>query len=347
MKTIRALALLLAAALPALADTPLQGVWQGSLGNNKVRVCFNKDSDSLAGNYYFQQAPEPRALRLKNGLWVAEDGQGYWQLGLPRGDSLSGSWHGHNSPSPLAIKLSRIDLGDDDDCGADAYALPLEQLPTVEAGPWQSWQGTRYRELKYGAESGLEMDPALPQAQVINAWLRAHLTDPEALDEQFETRRDALRRLGTADFDETRVEPVFRNSLWLGVRFYRWAAGYGRSGISQEYRYFSLATGQEVEPWRWFLRNQDAGQAHRLPGPLRAHLMKGQAVDQDCDHGDGSGWFNLGLDSGGLLFWEEAMGDGCELSFALSPQEALAFANSEGREQLKAFADILAAGRQG
>ncbi|GIU47341.1 hypothetical protein TUM4438_26270 [Shewanella sairae] len=345
-------------ALPVFADD-LSGIWQGTLGKSKIRVCFNEYG---TGSYYYQRYLTPIRLEQVDNHWQEDKQTGFWQFDNVSEHQLIGRWSDkewskteptqNQSAKSLTIKLERqISPDGTNDCSSDAYNLPLETTPKLRRGKWQPFDNAdsqqahsnkantnpiSYRQLSYGTELGLELKGKQTGIPAINQWLKQKLTSEQLLAETFETRRDMLARVGRAIADETGAEIDFINQHWLSVRFYRWAAGYGARGISRTYTSFDLSDGKPFNPWQWFKQGVALDEMqHQLPAALREKLFADMQVYEDCDNSDGSGYFYLTLSPKGIELWETPNGSGCENEFTLSPKEAMPFATEYGKSQLK------------
>ncbi|MEL4249646.1 hypothetical protein AAEH72_01280 [Shewanella xiamenensis] len=338
--TLLSSSLLITTTLPlsTFAADELTGVWQGQLGKSKIRVCFNQYG---TGSYYYQKYLTPIRLELQDGIWKEENNTGNWQFDTATAQTLSGQWFKDSASKSLPIQLERqISPDNQDDCSADAYNLPLETKPSVSRGKWQRFQTIEYRPLTFGTDVGIEFNGPQKGISAINHWLERKLTDDAQLAQTFETRRRMLAQMGSFVADETFAEPIFLNQHWLSVRLYRWAAGYGANGISQELVSFSLADGKPFHPWQWFLENEQSqampeSMSYPLPQALKQKLFADIPPNADCPTSDGSGYYQLTLESTGMKFWEMPRGDGCEQEFTLTPQEAMPFATQWGKTQLK------------
>ena len=346
-------------AWPVLAADDLSGIWQGTLGKSKIRVCFNEYG---TGSYYYQRYLTPIRLEQVDNHWQEDKQTGFWQFDSINEQQLTGLWSNkewskteasQNQPAKsLAIILERqISPDGSNDCSSDAYNLPLETTPKLRRRKWQpvtnadSQQANAnkthtsplsYRQLTYGTEIGLELKGKQAGITAINQWLQQKLTSKTQLEEIFETRRRMLAHIGLPITDETGAEIDFINQHWLSVRFYRWAAGYGAGGISRTYTSFNLNDGQAFNPWQWFRSDAPLDEMqHQLPPALREKLFADLQVYEDCDNSDGSGYFYLTLSPKGIELWETPNGSGCENEFTLSPKEAMTFATEYGKSQLK------------
>ncbi|MGS0824889.1 hypothetical protein ACVBIO_03685 [Shewanella sp. 0m-8] len=361
-------------AFPVFAADDLSGIWQGTLGKSKIRVCFNEYG---TGSYYYQRYLTPIRLEQVDNHWQEDKQTDFWQFDNVSDQQLTGLWFNkerfkterfnkelsntepsQNKPTKsLAITLERqISPDGINDCSSDAFNQPLETAPKLSRGKWQPFenedsesstsdqanpqlsgsQQTSYRQLSYGTEISLELKGEQAGIPAINQWLKQKLTSKTQLAETFETRRRMLAQTGLPITDETGAEIDFINQDWLSVRFYRWAAGYGAGGINRTFTSFNLSDGQPFNPWQWF--RDDAAldeMCHQLPPALREKLFADMEVFEDCDNSDGSGYFYLTLSPKGIELWETPNGSGCENEFTLSPQEAMPFATEYGKSQLK------------
>ncbi|MCG9964242.1 hypothetical protein [Shewanella cutis] len=332
--------LMIVATLPSttFAADELTGVWLGQLGKSKIRVCFNQYG---TGSYYYQKYLTPIRLELQDGIWKEENNTGNWQFDTTTPQKLSGHWFKDSASKSQPIQLERqISPDNNDDCSADAYNLPLETTPSLSRGKWQSYQTIEYRPLTFGTDIGIEFKGPQTGITSINQFLERKLTDKTQLSDTFETRRRMLAQMGSFVADETFAEPIFINQHWLSVRLYRWAAGYGANGISQEFVSFSLADGKPFHPWQWFIENEQPqalpeSMSYPLPQALKQKLFADITPNAECPTSDGSGYYQLTLEANGIKFWETPRGDGCEQEFILTPQEAMPFATSWGKTQLK------------
>jgi hypothetical protein len=313
------------------------GVYQGTLGKNKVTACFNENG---GGSYYYQRHLKPIALTKQDthGLqWQEKDNTGNWQLDEVTQEKLTGNWSSDRSKNLLPLRLERLESADGvKNCSSDAYNLPLEARPKLVKGPWKSAEKLTFRELTYGAEQGIEFQGTTPAIKAINTRLHKELTSDAQLKRSFEARRDALAQTGGYEVDETSANLGFVNEHWITIGLYRWIAGTGRSGISTQYLSFSLKTGKQFHPWQWFIDDVNpAEMKHQLPTALRTKFFAGKVVDPKCPNSDGSGMYDLLIAKDGVGFSEEPIGDGCENEFFLSADEAIPFSTKWGESQLK------------
>lgn len=348
----------LLACLPALAPaaTPpdkgqLAGVWQGKLGNSEITACFNLPGKSdKRGNYYYARHKTPIGLLQAKGetAWVeVTDGDnktGSWQLAPANDGKLAGTWqHPKNGKTlPIQLQLVRPPAGDEEPCASSAYNAALEEFPTLITSRsvlFKDRKDHTFRSLRIADQVTVELlTPAAPALASVNRQLRALLPKNKAdLREYFEQRRNFLRMDGRVMEDEVHAEPTFWSARYVTVSFYRWVAGMGRNGISNQFRTWDLQTGKEVDVWQWLGSKSEAGSGDisALPGKLKARLFKDVVLDQECklDY-QGRGYYHLSLTDTGMRFWEEAYGGGCEQDFNLTYAELAPLLTPQGRQAL-------------
>lgn len=349
-----AFCLLSLSALPfaVAADASLQGVWQGTLGGADIVACFNQPgsgSDS-SGSYYYTRYKSPIMLSKAEGktAWkeTGPDNQvtGNWSLNPPQGGKIAGSWTHPKTGKSLPVALALFERAgglDHPACATDAYNTALEAFPPLKTSKTKTFEGHQYRTL--GVADTVTVELLAPGGGVakINAQLRGVLAkNTKDLEDYFDTRRQHLGQNGWAAEAEVDAEPTYWSARWVTVKFYRWAAGYGASGISMNYRTWDLTTGQETDPWTWFGTRATKGDGaaddkSELPPRLRQALFKDAVADPECK-GDypGKGRYHVSLKREGVSFWEDARGSGCEQEFLLPYNKVGPFLTPQGRAAL-------------
>lgn len=332
------------------ANGALAGVWRGKLGNTDITACFNLPSKyDNRGNYYYARHKTPIGLLQSEGktIWnEVTDGDaktGSWQLKQPENNQVSGTWQHPASGKTLAVSLMLIrpPAGDEQPCASTAYNSALEDFPslvTSRALLFKDRKDRQFRSLRLADQMTIELlAPGAPVA-AINQQLRAVLPrNKAALADYFEQRRNFLGMYGTMMEDELHVEPSYWSQRHVTISFYRWAAGMGRNGISNDFRTWDLQTGKEVDVWSWFGSKSPAGTSDMsaLPARLKALLFKDVVLDQECkDDYQGHGYYHLSLTDTGVRFWEEAWGSGCEQDFNLPYARLAPFLTPQGKAAL-------------
>jgi hypothetical protein len=339
-------------ALPAAAAAVhLQGVWQGTLGDQAIVACFNSaEGGSQVGSYFYQRHKQPIHLALAAGQdsWTEQadagaalgDVSGHWNLGQPDEGGLKGSWSSVRGDRSLPIALKPLgDIHADDACGSDAYNAPLEEMPTVTVGKIQEINHHRYRTLRVADVEVVELLEHGPVFNQLNARFRSRLpTSKAALEQYFQTRRQFLGSEGVAASDEVHASVSAWTDKWLTTEDYRWAAGSGRQGISMVFNTWNLATGGSIDVRRWFgLEPTGEGDMSLLPEALQAWLDKTYPPGADCKDAsyEGMGDFHMQLEPTGMHLYEEAFGNGCERDYTVSYAEIQRFLTPAGSAALK------------
>ena len=342
--------------LPALhtamaGDMPVQGVWQGTVGKANIVACFNQPSPTQgsdrSGSYYYTRYKTPIMLAKPNGktLWQELDAKGNttgtWSLGAPQGGKLAGTWTEPKSGKTLPLALTLLEAAGDREhpsCASDAYNLALEDFPATKVSKPVAFEGKQYRNLQVGDTITVELLAQGDGIAKINAQLRGVLAkNKKDLEDYYATRREYLGRNGFATEDEVYAEPTYWSPRWVTMKFYRWAAGYGASGISIKFRTWDVKTGQETDVWNWFGASaSDGDDKAELPDRLRQALFKNVTIDAECkgtDY-DGRGRFHLSLKPEGVSFWEDPNGSGCENDFLLPYNKVGPFLTVKGHTAL-------------
>jgi hypothetical protein len=319
-------------------ETPLNGVWQGQVGQSDIVVCFNGDQ---SGSYYHSRHRMPIQLSAdeKDNSWREQNSTGVWKLDSPINGKLRGVWRDPGNVKTQIISLvSPTHQADAQPCASDSYNKALEAFPELKVGQIEAYQGKQYRTLKIADVETIELLAQDAASQKVNLKLRAILPKTNAdLVDFFATRRQFLGDMGLAAEGESFAEPYYWSSDWLTVHFYRWPPGYGAQGITLSYRTWNLRTGDEVDVWEWFgTKSYGYIDMAPLPPKLKAHLLKTVIVEPDCDDNYfGQGDFHATLEPGGIKFWENAFGSGCEKEFTIPYKKLGPFLSEKGRAAIK------------
>ena len=321
--------LLIRCAAGATAVVP-QGVWQGTLGKKAIVACFNKGfPGSSYGSYYYLDHLEPIAItRDRDAYWHERNDTGLWELSVPVSGLISGVWRNPKNRKNLPIKLALVD-GEKDDiaCARDSYNARLETYPKVIVGKWVQFSvGRFFRKLEFAGQLTIELFGPDAATRRLNSILKLDRSR-EAIAAYFAQRREFLGRVGHPAVDERDTEPVYWDPNFIQIRFYQWAAGEGRSGISIMHRTWNTRTGTEIDPWKWLAGSADEG----LPPKLKKFLYGNMKESSECEDGyKGEGSYTLLLNKTGINFEEDAWGNGCEKSFFLTYGELRPFLSPAG-----------------
>lgn len=314
LKPLSVIALACAPLFANAAD--LAGVWKGKLGNSPITACFN-GTEGKHGSYYYQRILTPIQLTRASDkrAWTEEGNTGFWTLNKPQDDVLTGSWLKIEGGKSLPLTLQRIG-SPTDNCGSDAYNTPMEAAPLPVKTDKKTFGGNPYRLNTQGAQVTLKLEGDSPAIQKINRDLAGLAINNGDQADYFRERREYLGRNGSPDTSDITVEPTYWSSQWITVRFYRWTAGYGASGISWGLHSWNLQTGESVDPWTWLGGNQEWNNAYsghlKLPAKFRTWLAKQTTTDEGCSAVTSYSTFHLSFNTQGMLLSTPAKGDGCD-----------------------------------
>lgn len=333
---------LLVFCVETLGDTLPKGVWVGSVGTRAITVCFNAGSRwGSYGSYYYLDDRKPIRLTISNNdsYWTEDGNAALWELADPRSGVIVGTWYHPEMQEFLPIKLGIVDGSDDSRaCARDSYNSPLEDAPQIATGNVIHFSpGRSYRKLHFADQETIELFGPDAATSRINSFLQFDQST-ERVRSYFQQRREFLGRIGYPGVDERHAEPVFWDAHFITIRFYLWAAGTGRSGISNEYRTWNVKTGEEVDLWQWIGASSSEP---RLPPSLKKfmyqHTRESPESPECADGYRGQEDFTITLGKFGLHFDEEAWGDGCERSFFVSYEKLSPFLSRSGKRAVKSM----------
>ncbi|WP_095162807.1 hypothetical protein [Pseudomonas sp. Irchel 3F5] len=336
LKPLAVLTLACAAGCANAAPPELTGVWQGTLGKTPITACFNAAPDSN-GSYYYQRFLTPIQLTQERASerW-AEDGRtGFWQLDAPRGDTLSGTWSKAPGGTPLPLALTRSSA---EGCGGDAYNAPMEAVPLPVKVEKKTFGEHAYHVTTQGAQVTLKLAGDGPAIHKINQQLARLAVSPEGPQAFFNERRDFLGMSGSAATSEISVMPTYWSSQWITVRFYRWSAGFGRSGISWGLHTWNLQTGESVDPWTWIGTRFEwyspfSGHVS-LPKKFASWLQTQATADSECPDVASYGSYDLSFDTQGMRLANKPIGNGCDVDMTFSWNQLQPLLSTQGRAAL-------------
>ncbi|WP_369991949.1 hypothetical protein [Pseudomonas xanthosomatis] len=334
---LAALALAIAAGHASADSFGQPGVWKGTLGKSAITVCFNKEPDYYA-SYYYQRYRTPIRLtkQTTTQTWVENGNTGFWNLDEAHTDTLTGTWRKASGARPLPVVLTRSSL---EGCDGDDYNLPVEAALPPAKVERVTIDGHGYR-VKTQATQVLALElegngAAIARINRELARLAAGDPNTETINQE---RRRFMLQYGQAETSEVIIEPVYRSSRWLTVRFYRWPAGYGANSISWGFHSWDLQTGESVDPWAWlgthFSWYDSFTGGAKLPKPFADWLRTQVPADGDCPDVAGYETYDLTFDTQGMRLANQARGDGCEVDAAFSWQQLEPFLSAQGRQAL-------------
>ncbi len=132
--------LLLGAASAKAHATPLVGTWTGTVGKEKVNVCFQSfpDGGYVNGSYYYLRHREPiRLENLGDKIWLEPDSNR--MVFETIADSVAtGRWIGFKSGKELPVRLRFLGVCPEDEgntsspCACDLFNKPIETMPAAK-----------------------------------------------------------------------------------------------------------------------------------------------------------------------------------------------------------------------
>jgi hypothetical protein len=312
--------IVLSATVPARGadEPPLLGVWAGQLGKNDIVACFNSDEHgSRSASYYYARYLKPIHLEVNEDNVLLEDGAaGRWHLAAPKDGRLSGTWQDEKTGKVLNIALVlRSDGANHGACGSDAYNSAIEFMPPLQTGKIQEFNHRKFRTLRIGSATTVELLGSGPTFKPINAQLRTRL--PNSLTDYFAERRDSLARDGDAKEGATEVQLTFWSASYISIDF-TYSPPHAANRFSDEIQHqsWNLQTGQELDLWSWFepASKHDPNGFRPLPAKL-ARLADKRGRDGPCadENYMGKGLYRPMLVEDGIAFWEnETEAAGCQ-----------------------------------
>lgn len=348
-------AALLAVAGSCSAQEAWRGVWEGTLGQQAVRVCLD-GKEGIESRYYYLKYGLDIPLRKSEapvGNWLEGDDDkhpgGSWQLANDGNDALRGAWQHPRSGKqlPVVLKRTAATAGEDSNlCEATQFFKPVVDAIKLVPGPVQGSGRHKYQALspgfqKRGAPNGSEPSGIMvlglgAGSEALNKILQ------QRLRERMARGRDT-RLGGLADSGE---EVTWLSERWLTLREMEWPRGYGISSISVWYETWDLSTATKVDLMRWF--NARGGTWHEENGNdgMEQVFKPSRALAKAIGPGDDNGgdpeckaqeksWGRPRLAEGGIEF-EQGNGP-CQNFATLSYKAMQPFLNEEGRRQVEAL----------
>lgn len=345
----------------AAAEQPsLAGVWEGTVGNQPVRACFNEPGvrDGF-GAYYYKAHLQPIYLRpLENepGTYV----EGYpWEKQIPQWildkvteDKITGRWSkDRHELSFRLVRLPGLTLKEDETpCSSSLFHAPRLRGIHLVSQP-ASKDGFRYTRLVFEYPDHTELDVETfalpgrtPAVLRLNANLRKPLEGNPPEWHQCELTAAASNSNGGLS-DRTELRMVTRR--WLNaVRFVEAYCGGAHPDSWYTPHTYDLQTGREVDLSKWL--NGRVG----TPTFRRLFFANGGRDDHDCkdfvEQSVRAFALDIELKKNGLAFKPndlphvvQACGDESFISFAkLAP-----YLTPEGRKNIAALAAEVAAKR--
>ncbi|MFZ6769313.1 hypothetical protein ACO0LM_19870 [Undibacterium sp. Di26W] len=293
MKLLFALFSLLLSVSVQAADLPFAGTWKGSIGDNKVMVCF---SASDAQYYYLRHlrgiglvADEklPAFTRWRETLDYSNDDDnttGIWTV--PEavngsvGNTLDLTWSSPDGKKKIPVRLTKVPTlaapkRTYSDCGPEFYR-PIEEGMRYTTNDLKM-DGKEYRGVTTQTGAAFELPASVPGSKAFNDTTRNWLKQI-AIDHY-----ECVRNGGGVDWERS-LEPLVWTDSKLVVKDWMpevFCSG-GRGNTYLEYASFDLHTGKKINTWSWIKQGEKSVESkdknEQKPG-LRAMLEK--KVDQE------------------------------------------------------------------
>lgn len=261
-----ALALLAAPPSPA-APPSLAGVWDGTIGNLPVRVCFNAHEWGMSGGYYYRsrlqaialEQPDKTKPAFVEGVGTADATTPRWIIETVGKDGLTGRWSQGSRTLPIA--LTRAELKEDSSpCASMLFQGPrLEGIRTVSKPAVKD--AVPYTRLildhrgHFGEDVTVETFALAEDgaaARAINAELRKALatTGDDSWFGCIRTSWDSGGGLGQAN---QTLSPHMITKRWLAaIDENGWSCGGAHPDDARTPLLFDRQTGKRVDVLKWF-----------------------------------------------------------------------------------------------
>jgi hypothetical protein len=256
---------------PAAAQSSagFAGVWQGTVGTQPVRVCFNEREWGKFGQYYYMshlvsiplQQPEGQKQSFVEGGDESDSKSPRWTFDKTALDRLSGSWT--QAAKSLPIALTRVPLpklkDEDTPCGSMTFQEPRTRGVKMLTKPAVK-DGVHYTRLilDFGGHFGEDIRAETfalagdsPAVRRINAKLREPLAGEP--DGWLDCIRMAANNSPYGGANSESYEPRLFGRRWL-VAMHHWDGDCGGAhpDSSNTPTLFDLTTGAEINVFDWF-----------------------------------------------------------------------------------------------
>ena len=325
------------AALQAQETPPTDkiGLWEGTIGDLPIRVCFDRN-DRVPGTYYYLSQLKPIALqadkdgdaaRLIESAGYDKPTGGAWQIKALTARSISGHWTGKGQSLPISLNralYTESEFGGP--CEAPEFLAPRMAGAEIEEHK-DTLGAENYISLIY--RPGKPFDPdsveiqtfaLLPQQQgdpVINAALRKIMPDGQGRSDFAQCMGMMHLAWGTdGDFSHIAMPEVI-SARWVGVINSRSVyCGGAHPSHWQDRQIFDRASGKEIDPALWFrsdaleipggdYQNADAAKQYvQALSPALLSLVEARWPADIIECFDDGGFYSwdIGLGGDGLVF---------------------------------------------
>lgn len=309
------------------------GVWRGTIGGSKVRVCLERPDTFNDSMYYYLRHRFSIGLHANDNYGAtwneAPPNQrspdwskpaAVWSLQTPVDNAMVGMWSAADGSRAAPIKLTRVadagtnpgagcDAGNDSPAGRafNAPRVASQELAIRESG------GFRYVSALNGHVAMTELPDSVPHAAQVNAAMRGWFADNIA--EYYDCAFNSFG--GVPDYDNS-SEIDLLAPPWLVTREnYSAFCGGAHPSSGTTYTVWNLDTGKTVDPWHFIKTGRSTSSddhcdnafdcEERLPAGLRAILVArfkhDNVGDGDCaDAIDTDASFILHPEKSGMVF---------------------------------------------
>lgn len=273
--------MLLFGSITAAADfdevVPENGIWTGTIGDNKVMACFMRDNDPAHTNesaYFYLRysklislAPDPES----NVLWLEGDSKspsGIWKINVQH-DRITGSWANPENTKTLPILLKRFKSISSDhstSCSTESSVFgPEAYAKKIVSGDVTTFNGRHYRVLSASNTevSSIELIGTSEAITALNTLLANELR--VSLSDYYKCPTSGENISGKRGKSKTRnyvssILPLFWNDQWISII----SSTYGDCGgahpfSSYSYSTWNLSTGKELNLWQWIKNSKKVG----------------------------------------------------------------------------------------
>lgn len=337
----------------------IAGVWDGTIGDLPVHVCFDEgDAGDWSGIYFYRTTlvtipliQDGKAPRLFSEGWPDDPKLPRWSLSQSAPNALGGIWkHGAKG---LPIRLTRISLkGDDLPCASMEFQRP--RLDGVRIARSRAIKdGVAYTKLTLDGRGhfptvsveSFELHGSSAAIRAINAELKKPFNEKDE-----DSWLGCIRSAGPwgGDLNES-FEPRMISRRWMVVnRHWEGFCGGAHPDSSNVAATFDLATGREIDVRDWFnakaIKRTRYGRDRELfktVQPRFRRLLIGRwKGDGDCaDTINIEEWWNIELDRTGFVFTPNLahVVQACEEDFKVPFAKIRAYLTPEGRQNVAAL----------
>ncbi len=330
-------------AVPAKAERPEKGLYEGTIGTLSIRACFD-ESTTIAGTYYYLKHLKPIGLAIgENNPDVVRETTGYeeytggqwWSL-RHKGETLSGVWRDGRRRLPIRLKQVLYTGGDyTGPCDSKQFQMPrlagasVKESATEFAGvPVTTLTfdpGPAFDRDSVGISSFVLAGPPQAGDAAINAALRRVL--PVGVDDSDSAFLECMGSMhifwGQDGSFEHMAAPEVLTPRWLGVLNTQGVyCGGAHPNFWQNRQIFDRQSGAEVDPVGWLAKGAlqfDEYESADFTGAKRPVAGLSEALyllvrkywpseaEPECTDliGSGMSGWDIGLGEGGMIFKPE------------------------------------------